>query len=230
VTPEQVQYTFNLKKDQQWGYQLKYNGTSLVLSLRKPPVLPRSKQKPLTDIKILLDPGHGGKESGARGPTGYLEKDVNLKVSKLVRDELNKRGATVVMTREEDKDVSLPERQAIIDKEQPAIAISIHYNSLPDDGDAENTKGVGTFWYHPQAHSLAVFMHNSLVKKLKRPSYGVFWNNLALTRPASAPSVLLELGFMINPDEFEWVTNEKEQKKLARAIADGIVEWFKKVQ
>ncbi|WP_026731127.1 N-acetylmuramoyl-L-alanine amidase [Fischerella sp. PCC 9605] len=230
VTPEQVQYSFNLKKDQQWGYHLKYNGTSLVLSLRKPPVLPRSKQKPLTDIKILLDPGHGGKESGARGPTGYLEKDVNLKVSKLVRDELNKRGATVVMTREDDKEVSLPERQAIIDREQPAIAISIHYNSLPDDGDAENTKGVGTFWYHPQAHSLAVFMHNSLVKKLKRPSYGVFWNNLALTRPASAPSVLLELGFMINPDEFEWVTNEKEQKKLARAIADGIVEWFKKVQ
>ncbi|MCX7596284.1 MAG: N-acetylmuramoyl-L-alanine amidase [Fischerella sp.] len=230
VTPEQVQYTFNLKKDQQWGYQLKYHGTSLVLSLRKPPVLPRGKQKPLSGIKVLLDPGHGGKEAGARGPTGYLEKDVNLKVSKLVRDELNKRGATVVMTREDDIEVSLSERQAIIDREQPAIAISIHYNSLPDDGDAENTKGVGTFWYHPQAHSLAVFMHNALVKQLKRPSYGVFWNNLALTRPASAPSVLLELGFMINPDEFEWVMNEKEQKKLARAIADGIGEWFNQVK
>ncbi|MBD2432099.1 MULTISPECIES: N-acetylmuramoyl-L-alanine amidase [Fischerella] len=229
VKPEQLQYTFNLKKSQQWGYKLRYEGTSLVLSLRHSPIR-NSKQKPLSGIKILLDPGHGGKEPGARGPNGYLEKDVNLTVSKLVRDELIKRGATVVMTREDDKEVSLSDRQAIIDREEPAISISIHYNSLPDDGDAENTKGVATFWYHPQAHDLAIFMQNYLVKARKRPSYGVFWDNLALTRPASAPSILLELGFMSNPDEFEWVTDEKEQKKLAKAVADGIVEWFKSVK
>ncbi len=232
VTPGQVQYTFNLKKDQQWGYKLRYEGTSLVLSLRNPPNPPtrRRGRKRLSGIKILLDPGHGGKESGASGPTGYLEKDVNLTVSKLVRDELVKRGATVVMTREDDREVSLVDRQAIIDKEEPALSISIHYNSLPDDGDAENTQGVSAFWFHPQAHSPAVFMQTYLVEKLERPSYGVFWNNLALTRPASVPSILLELGFMSNPEEFEWVTNEKEQKKLARAIADSIVEWFKKVR
>ncbi|MFQ4141149.1 N-acetylmuramoyl-L-alanine amidase [Chlorogloeopsis sp. ULAP02] len=230
VAPGQIQYTFNLKKDQQWGYKLRYDATSLVLSLRHSPVIPDSKRKPLSGIKILLDPGHGGKESGASGPNGVLEKDVNLVVSKLLRDELVKRGATVVMTREEDKEVSLVERQAIINQQEPTIALSIHYNSLPDSGDAENTKGVGTFWYHPQAHSLAVFIQNYLVEKLERPSYGVFWNNLALTRPAAAPSVLLELGFMSNPWEFEWVTDEKEQKKLAKAIAQGIVEWFKSVE
>lgn len=234
-----VQYTFNFKKAQQWGYKLRYDGTSLVLALRDSPFNPASgretrglfkRQKSLSGIKILLDPGHGGKESGASGPTGYLEKDVNLVVSKLVRDELIKRGATVVMTRDDDTEVSLPERQARIDQEEPAIAISIHYNSLPDEGDAENTKGMGAFWYHPQAHSLAVFMHNYIVRNLGRPSYGVFWDNLALTRPASAPSVLLELGFMSNPNEFEWVTNPQEQKKLARVIADGIVEWFRSVR
>ncbi|MDM9380824.1 N-acetylmuramoyl-L-alanine amidase [Chlorogloeopsis sp. ULAP01] len=230
VAPGQIQYTFHLKNDQQWGYKLRYEGTSLVLSLRHPPVIPDSKRKPLSGIKILLDPGHGGKESGASGPNRVLEKDVNLVVSKLLRDELVKRGATVVMTREEDREVSLVERQEIINQQEPAIALSIHYNSLPDSGDAENTKGVGTFWYHPQAHSLAVFIQNYLVEKLERPSYGVFWNNLALTRPAAAPSVLLELGFMSNPWEFEWVTDEKEQKKLAKAIAQGIVEWFKSVE
>lgn len=220
-----VQYTFNLKKNQQWGYKLRYEGTSLVLSLRHPPEISKN-DKPLSGIKILIDPGHGGKESGASGPTGYLEKDLNLVVSKLLRDELVKRGANVVMTREDDKEVSLGDRQVIIDKEEPAIAISIHHNSLPDDGDAEKIKGFAAFWYHPQAHSLAVFLHNYIVKKLKRPSYGVFWDNLALTRPASAPSVLLEFGFMSNPDEFEVVTNPEEQKKEARAIAQGIVEWF----
>ncbi|QDL09069.1 N-acetylmuramoyl-L-alanine amidase [Brasilonema octagenarum UFV-E1] len=235
-----VQYTFNLKKAQQWGYKLRYDNTSLVLSLRHSPFISSANtrerrgmfaiQKPLSGIKILLDPGHGGKESGASGPTGYLEKDVNLVVSKLVRDELVKRGAKVVMTRQDDKEVSLSDRVAMIDKEEPAIAISIHYNSLPDEGDAEKIKGMGVFWYHPQAHSFAVFMQKYIVSKLGRPSYGVFWDNLALTRPASAPSVLLELGFMSNPNEFEWVTNVQEQKKLAKVISDGITEWFRSVR
>ncbi|QKQ73755.1 N-acetylmuramoyl-L-alanine amidase [Nostoc sp. TCL240-02] len=228
--PEQVKYTFNLKKAQQWGYKLRYDGTTLVLALRHPPNIGNTRRKLLANLKIVLDPGHGGKESGASGPTGYLEKDVNLVVSKLLRDDLVKRGATVVMTREDDKEVSLAERQAIISKEEPAIAISIHHNSLPDDGDAEKTKGFAAFWYQPQAHSLAIFLQSYVVKKLGKPSYGVFWDNLALTRPAAAPSVLLELGFMSNPDEFEQVVNPKEQKKMADAIAQGITEWFRSVR
>jgi len=233
VAPGQVQYTFNLKTQQQWGYSLRYEGTTLVLSLRHPPglrsqALNSSKQtsQSLSGIKILLDAGHGGAESGAPGPTGYPEKNVTLIMAKLVRERLLEKGATVYMTREEDKDVSLQDRVAMIDKLQPAIAISIHYNSLPDEGDAQNTKGMGAFWYNTQAHSLAVFLHDYIVKKLGRPSYGVFWDNLALTRPTSTPAVLLELGFMSNPVEFEWVTNSQEQPKLARAIADGITEWF----
>ncbi len=228
IAPKTLQYTFNLKQEQQWGYKLKYAGTSLVLTLRHPPQIKGKRSKPLSGMKILLDPGHGGKESGATGPTGLKEKDVNLVVSKLLREELVKRGATVVMTREDDRDVSLRDRQIMIEKEEAVIALSVHYNALPDDGDAENTKGVGMFWYHPQAHSLAVFLHNYLVEKRQRPSYGVFWNNLALTRPAESPSVLLELGFMSNPEEFEWVTDEKEQQKLANTLADGIVKWFKR--
>ncbi|WP_375341223.1 N-acetylmuramoyl-L-alanine amidase [Plectonema radiosum] len=222
-----VQYIFNLKKNQQWGYKLGYEGTTLKLKLRHPPELARSRRKPLSGIKILLDPGHGGEESGAVGPTGLPEKDVNLTVSNLLREELLKRGATVVMTREDDKFVSLDQRQLIIAKEEPTLALSVHYNALPDYGDAEKTKGVGMFWYHPQAHSLAIYLHNYLVDKLDRPSYGVFWNNLALTRPEAAPSLLLELGFMSNPEEFEWVTNSKQQKKLAQTLADGITKWFR---
>jgi N-acetylmuramoyl-L-alanine amidase len=262
LAPGQVQYTFNLKSQQQWGYQLKYDGTSLILTLRHPPgtskvsrirepiidarllygdnlitgeIVPssdvtglqaRNATLPLTGIKILLDPGHGGAELGSRGPTGYPEKDINLVISKLVQEQLIAQGATVYMTRDDDRDVSLPERVAMIDKLEPAIALSLHYNALPDDGDAVNTKGLAAFWYHPQAHNLAVFLHNYLVTKLRRPDYGVYWNNLALTRPATAPSVLLELGFMINPTEFEWIVNSQEQKKLASAIAQGITEWF----
>jgi N-acetylmuramoyl-L-alanine amidase len=232
VAPGQLQYTFNLKSQQQWGYNLRYEGTSLVLSLRHPPrVSSTQNPKSLAGIKILLDPGHGGPEdTGATGPTGYPEKNVTLIMAKLVREQLQARGATVYMTRQEDKDVSLQDRVAMIDKLKPAIAISIHYNSLPDDGDAQNTQGMGAFWYNAQAHSLAVFLHNYIVNKLGRSSYGVFWDNLALTRPTTAPAVLLELGFMSNPVEFEWVTNPQEQPKLAEAIADGITEWFGSTQ
>ncbi|MCL1466823.1 N-acetylmuramoyl-L-alanine amidase [Argonema galeatum] len=239
VAPGQVQYTFNLKSQQQWGYQMKYDRTNLVLSVRHsptrtPPVSPPStggtkerEEKSLSGIEILLDPGHGGKESGASGPNGYLEKDVNLAISKLLRDRLVALGANVYMTREDDRELSLQDRVQAIDRLQPAIAISIHHNSLPDDGDAQNTKGFAAFWYHPQAHSFAIFIHKYVVQKLGRPSYGVFWDNLALTRPATAPSVLLELGFMSNPVEFESVMNPQDRQKMADAIADGIAEWFR---
>lgn len=252
VSPNQIDYTFELNGQQQWGYDLRYEGTSLIFSLRhypKTPLFPilgsmryreggliegkvinANPQQPLEGIDILLDPGHGGKESGSKGPTGYPEKDINLLVSKLVEQELNKLGATVYLTREKDIDLSLDQRVAMIDKLKPDLAVSIHYNALPDNGDAENTQGISTFWYNTQAHAPAMFLHNYLVTKLNRPDYGTFWNNLALTRPYTAPSILLELGFMINPEEFEWITNAQEQQKLAKAIAQGIQAWFATVQ
>jgi N-acetylmuramoyl-L-alanine amidase len=223
--PGRIDYRFTLKTDQQWGYTLEYRDTNSVLSLRHPPT--RTGDRPLEGISILLDPGHGSDaDLGARGPTGYPEKDVTLLVSQLLRDELEDRGATVIMTREGDEDLWPHDRVEVIEATEPAIALSIHYNALPDNGDAVNTAGIGTFWYHAQAHNLSVFLHNYLVDTLDRPSYGVFWNNLALTRPSVTPSVLLELGFMINPYEFEWIMDTDEQHRLATALADGITLWF----
>ena len=226
TAPGQVQYEFQLKSDQQWGYKLAYEGTTLVLSLRHPPELAAIAARPLTGVTILLDPGHGSDEDlGARGPTGYPEKDVNLVVSRLIRERLQARGATVYMTREGDDDLYPQDRVDIINALEPAIALSVHYNALPDSGDAVNTAGIGMFWYNAQAHSLAVLLHNYLVESLDRPSYGVFWNNLALTRPTVAPAVLMELGFMINPTEFEWIVDPQEQERLAEAIAAGVTQW-----
>ncbi len=224
-----VQYTFHFKTKQQWGYKLRYDGTTLVLSLKNPPQL--QSNLPLSGLNILIDPGHGSENDlGAKGPTGYPEKDVTLVVSKLLEAELIKRGASVFMTRNADEDLYPQDRVKMINEQEPDLSISIHYNALPDNGDPINTKGVSTFWYNPQAHSLAVFLQNYLVNQLNRPSYGVFWNNLALTRPTVAPAVLLELGFMINPEEFQWIVNPQEQQKLALTLADGIVEWVKSTQ
>ena len=154
-----------------------------------------------------------------------LEKDVNLVVSRLLQEALETRGATVVMTREGDDDLFPQDRVDIINEIEPTLAVSIHYNALPDAGDALNTAGIGAFWYNAQAHSLAQFLHDYLVETLDRPSYGVYWNNLALTRPTVTPSVLLELGFMINPYEFEWITDPTAQQGLAETLADAIAAW-----
>ncbi|MBW4660695.1 MAG: N-acetylmuramoyl-L-alanine amidase [Drouetiella hepatica Uher 2000/2452] len=228
IAPGQVQYTFQLKT-QPWGYKLRYEGTTLILSLKHLPQL--THQKPLSGVSILLDPGHGGPEDlGSRGPTGYPEKDVTLIMANLVRDRLIAQGATVYMTREGDVDLYPNDRANLINQMEPTIAISLHYNALPDSGDARNTRGVSTFWYNTQAHSLADSLHNMLVTRLDRPSYGIFWDNLALTRPTVAPAVLLELGFMTNPEEFEWITNPQEQEKLADAIAEGITQWIEETR
>jgi N-acetylmuramoyl-L-alanine amidase len=228
VVPGQVQYKIHLKSKQQWGYQLRYEGTSLVLSLRHPPQF-GSGSAPLAGTTLLLDPGHGSaNDKGSVGPTGYPEKDVALVVSQLLRKELERQGAKVVMTREGDDDILPNDRAKTIAQIAPTLAISLHYNALPDGGDAWNTKGVGAFWYHPQAQGLAVFLHDYLVQKLGRSPYGVYWNNLALTRPAIAPSVLLELGFMINPNEFEWIMNPDAQQQLAKTLAEGITLWLQK--
>ncbi|MEA5470948.1 N-acetylmuramoyl-L-alanine amidase [Spirulina sp. 06S082] len=229
ITPTQLEYQFVLKTQQQWGFALRYEGTSLILTLRHPPKVSGRSGESLQGMRILLDPGHGGTELGARGPNGYPEKAVNLQVSQRLKAELEGRGATVYMTRESDVELGLQERMDAIASLKPDLAFSVHYNALPDSGDAVNTAGVGMFWYHPQAQDLAVFLHNYLVENLERPSYGVFWNNLALTRPHAAPAILLELGFMINPTEFEWIVSPQEQEKLVRAIADGIADWLQKV-
>ncbi|AFY95507.1 N-acetylmuramoyl-L-alanine amidase [Chamaesiphon minutus] len=226
LSPGVVQYVFNLKSRQQWGYKLRYQGSNLVLSLRHPPKLDKSNPlKPLAGTKILLDPGHGGKDPGAVGPNGYTEKEANLYASKLLANELAMRGAAVYLSRESDKFIELSDRQAIIDNLEPTIALSVHHNSLPDGGNPD-TKGFSTFWYHAQAQSLAMYLHNYVVKDTGRPSYGVFWDNLALARPVSSPSVLLEWGFMSNPSEFELIATPEEQQKMAKSIADGVTQWM----
>jgi N-acetylmuramoyl-L-alanine amidase len=226
--PRQVQYRFNLKSAQQWGYKLRYDGTSLILSLRHPPSRPgKLGVLPLTGIRILLDPGHGGPEDlGARGPSGYPEKEQTLITANLIRDRLQALGATVIMTRQSDIDLGPNERAALINQLEPTIALSLHYNALPDDGDAAHTAGVSTYWYNTQSQSFATFLHDDLVQRLDRPSFGIFWDNLALTRPTVAPAVLLEIGFMTNPEEFEWITNPQAQQHLADAITTGISQWL----
>lgn len=220
----QVQYQFHVKTPQQWGYRLDYRGSTLVLALRHPPRL--GPGRPLQGATIWLDAGHGGDELGARGPDGTPEKVINLAIATLLKAALEAQGATVIMSRQDDSASSPNDRANQIGATAPTLALSLHYNALPDAGDALHTAGIGSFWFHAQARDLAQFLHDYLVEHLDRPSYGVYWNNLALTRPQASPAVLLELGFMTNPVEFEWIQDPDAQQELAETLAAGIREWL----
>lgn len=221
--PERISYHLVLKQPQPAGYTIRYDGTTLVLRLKHPAPPPQR----LEGVRIVLDPGHGGAgDTGTRGPTGLQEKDLTMPVTRLLKGALERRGARVWLTRDGDVEVGLKARTDAIAAAAPDLALSIHYNALPDAGNAESTRGFGAFWYHPQAHALARDIHDRVTRGLGRPSYGIWWDNLALARPSVAPSVLLELGFLINPEEYEWCTNEQEQARLVEAIADGVEAWL----
>lgn len=229
LDPDRVEFRFEFAPEvhagQQWGYQVRYDQTTLVLSLRKPPEI--DADRPLAGVTILLDPGHGGPEDfGTRGPTGYPEKEMTLTIAQLIRDRLEARGAQVVMTREDDADLWPHDRVAVIDATEPTIALSLHYNALPDGGDPIATRGISTFWYHPQAEDLARFLHDQLITRLDRDSYGAIWSNFALTRPSNTLAVLLEFGFAINPDEYDWIVDPGAQQELAETLADSLETWM----
>ena len=142
-------------KQKAWGL-----AAAIALSAIAMPALAEQPDSQLAGLKVLLNPGHGGPETGAAGPTGVWAKDMSLSVSLLLRDELLNRGAMVVMTRETDVDISLTERQRQIAQTEPAIALTIHHTSVEEDGDAEGSQGVRSYWYHPQSQGAAVFLHN----------------------------------------------------------------------
>jgi N-acetylmuramoyl-L-alanine amidase len=224
---QRVRYQFALKNLQQWGYRLRYEGNTLVFSVRhRPKVNPAA---PLSGLRLAIDPGHGGTDSGAIGGNGYKEKDAALYLSKLLANELAGKGAQVFLTRQDDRDLSLAERIDLIDRIAPHASFSIHYNSIPDGANPMEFQGFSSFWYHPQSQSLAIFMARYASQVGVRQDRGVLLDNLALVRPTIAPATLLEVGFMSHPQEIEWISNPSAQQQMAKVLASGIEQWFASV-
>jgi len=211
---------------QLWGYDYYYEDNVFVLKLRKPPVI--ESNNPLKDKIIAIDPGHGDKEPGAVGPTRIPEKTINLSIANNLKEILENRGATVIMTRStDDFNPDLSQRVEKANYKNAHVLLSIHNNSLPDGADPYKDRGSSTYYYNSQALPLARSIQNSLVNNLCMNNYGVFWDSLALTRPTKPLSVLVEVGFMINPEEYMLLTNQDFQKKAANSIYLGLENFFK---
>ena len=225
--PKKDVYTLKvfLNLKQQWGYDVFYDSNNLILEVRQQPKLKRGFE----GLKICLDPGHSP-DPGAVGPTGLEEKVVNLKIAEKLRKILKRNGAEVVMTRVGTDSVALYDRPRIAIQKNSDILISIHNNALPDGVNPFYNNGTSTYYYHPQSLALAREIQSELLKRLKLPDFGIYYGNLALTRPSQMPAVLVESAFMMIPEQEELLTTDKFQKKCAVAIYRGLRNFIEEVK
>lgn len=208
-----------------FGYNAKFNGDKFVLSIRKLPKI--SPQNPLKNITIAIDAGHGGNERGAIGCLGHPEKDITLDVALKLQKELISRGAKVVMTRTSDEKVPLKKRVEITNDNDASIFVSIHGNALPDTKNPLEHRGTSVYYYYPQAKGLAQAILKALNTEAQTKNDGVRQGSFAVVRNTSALSVLVELAYMINPEDNALLIDENFRQKCAAAIAHGISNYLK---
>lgn len=213
-------YSLNVPIKKLFGYDAYYDNNKFILKIRKSNEI--CLDKPLKNIKIVVDAGHGGKEFGAIGGFGDKEKDINLLVAKKLERELSKRGAKVFMTRVNDVDLSLADRVNFAKEKEATLLISIHANALPDGADPLKNRGTSVYYYHNQARPLAESILKSMTEELGTQNDKIRQGSLALVRPTSSVSVLIEVAYIINPDDYACLLDIDFQKNCAKAIADGI--------
>jgi N-acetylmuramoyl-L-alanine amidase len=191
---------------------------------------------PLVGHVIAVDPGHGGYDGGARAPSGQWEKVYNLSIARKVRDYLQSLGATVVMTRDDDYalcDINPPIRKKRQDMERRAevvlgakadLLVSIHMNQYRD----QRQSGPQVF-YRPDCEAskkLSQTLQASMIEQLsprhKRAAHAGDFYILSL----GIPSALIECGFLSNAAEEVLLRTEAYEERVAKAIGDGIVEWY----
>lgn len=171
---------------------------------------------------VVLDPGHGGKDPGAQSVLGYWEKGVNLQISRKVKSYLEDSGVKVVMTRNGDSYPELEERAALANRINADLFVSIHCNTIGNSshrGYIIFTARSSSWASKKTARNIANELSSAGVpgKGIRNQDYRV----LVQTR---CPAVLIECGFMSNYDEADNLDDDWYQDKLARAIAQGIIQ------
>jgi len=224
-----TEYTMALKKNRSIsGYYIQKTETGLVLKIKRP-VKSNNSDEPLSGLAIMLDPGHGGSDTGAIGPLGteYPEKAINLNIAFKLQSELEQLGARVFLTRAADVNVSLEERLAASRNAKPDMFLSLHSNSMAEDVDISKVDGFAVFYREKLALPLAETIFQNTLTHLNRTNKGLHNKNFYVLRGTWTPSILVESGFVPNPYEFEWLIDENEQAGLTQSIAKSVVEYFK---
>ncbi|MCL4431837.1 MAG: N-acetylmuramoyl-L-alanine amidase [Epsilonproteobacteria bacterium] len=218
---------------------------------------------------IVIDPGHGGKDSGAVG-NGYMEKNIVLQISLELSDQLKAMGYTVYMTRSTDVFIELKDRTKFANDKMADLFLSIHANAIPKGADANAAYGIETYFLSPgrseramrvaalensedmgemgefgklsflnvlntekiiASNKLAIDIQKGVLNNLRKQFPNVK-DNGAREAPfwvlvgAQMPAILLETGYISNPDESIRIADSKYQKWMVEGIIDGVKHYF----
>ncbi len=209
------------------GYYIRPTDSGFDLVLRRKPSA-KSGARPLEGITVLLDAGHGGTESGAIGPMGDLcpEKTVNLSLTLKLKAELELYGATVLLTRADDSTVSLYDRLGMSFEKLPDLFLSLHANSLPDDTDISEHSGASVFYREGWVKGLAESVLKSASADISRKDAGTHVREHYVTKATWTPSLILEVGYLPAPQDFEWIRDPSGQSELSKSLAKCILGYF----
>lgn len=184
-------------------------------------------KKERNEVCIVLDAGHGGKDSGTLWKSVY-EKDINLAIVKKLEGLLKEAGYQVIMTRSDDSRMVLKDRVKVAADNQADIFVSVHQNALEND---TVTNGIETYCSqkaNTQSPSLADAIHSSLLGKTQARDLGVKKDSdFYVVENTTMPSCLVETGFITEASEREKLLDESYQMKIAEGIAEGIEEFLK---
>ena len=213
---------------------------------KQPVVLPTVPEKPMPEVVhyrttggiggkiIVLDPGHGGSDPGAIGPTGLQEKQVTLPIAEYLKSILEAKGAKVILTRTTDVDVygphasgvdELQARVNVANGNQADAFISIHINSFSNP----NVGGIATYYFDgsDQSKKLASSVQEQIAEHSGfNGDRGIQPGNLYVLRHSLMPSILVELGFISNPKEEGHLKESETQKDFANELAKGLELYF----
>ncbi len=180
-------------------------------------------------FEVVIDPGHGGPDPGAIGIGGIRETDVVLEVSKIVKNLLSEKGVKVRLTRTNDVDLDLPPRVSIANNTDADIFVSIHANA--SRGKRRDINGLETFYYRGWRGRL---LAKRIQKQILRvspgsPDRGVKQGRFYVIKNTRMPAVLVEIGFLTGRLDARRLEKINHRKRLAYAIAKGILEYLDKV-
>ena len=221
--------TFHLTFSQHRGWRVTQQDGSLRLLIRRP-----YEGASLAGKVIVIDPGHGGPDSGAVGPTGVREKDVNLRIARDLATILRERGSIPRMLREGDTTVGqgtysrrgeLEARLAASEQPDADFFISIHNNAV-GSGSAATATGTETYYWTPMSALPARLLQDHLSAALGTRNRFISWRPFYVLRWGDVPRVLVECAFVSNPAEERRMKSDEFARSSARGIADGLEEFF----
>ncbi len=198
---------------------------------------------------VVLDPGHGGADSGTIGPQNLFEKQIVLDISKRVKRKLNASNVAVRMTRDKDTTLTLQERPKLAARWGADAFVSIHANSatskracgietfvIPGAGFPSTSSNTPDKKAYPGNNNdavntlLAGFIQQGILAQTKAPDRGVKRARFSVLRDANCPAVLVEVGFLSNPTEATQLNTESYRDRVAEGIAQGILTYLVKAE